>query len=70
MFCRGEPGLHRLFEFRRGHPGMSGHDDLSDGFLAALQRTFHIALEQGSERFLILPFGMLGRECFHAVKRE
>ena len=70
MFCRGEPILHRLFEFRRGHPGMGGHDNLGEGFLTALQDTFHIAFEQGGERFLILPFGMLGRERLHAVERE
>ena len=41
---------------------MSRHDNLEECVFATGERGFQIALEEGGERFLRLPFGMLRRE--------
>jgi hypothetical protein len=64
------PVAHDLVEFHRGHAGMGGRDDLENGRLAAGERAFDVALEQGSKRLLVLPPRMQRGEGLHAVERE
>ena len=70
MLRGGDPVLHDLFEFLRGHARVGGHDDFDHRVFAAGERGFHVALEQRRERFLVLPLRMLRREHLHAVERE
>ena len=70
MLRGGDPVLHDLLEFHRGHAGVGGHHEVQDRAVAAGQRSIHVALEQRGERFLGLPFRMLRRQRLHAIERE
>ena len=70
MFRGGDPVLHDLLEFHRGHAGVGGHHEVQDGAVAAGKRGIDIALEQRGERFLGFPFRMLRCQRLHAIERE
>ena len=70
MFRGGDPILDDLLKLHRGHARVRGHDEFEERVVTAGERGFQIALEQRSEGFFGLPFGMLRRERLHAVERE
>ena len=54
----------------RGYPGVRAHDDFEQALFATRERPFDIALEQRGKWLCRLPFRMLWREGFHAIKRK
>jgi hypothetical protein len=47
---------------------MRGHYQLHDGLFATGKHPFEVTGEEGLERLLFLPFGMLGRQRLDAVE--
>ena len=70
MLRRRDPVRDDLLEFLRRHARVRGHDQLDQRLFATGQRGFHIALEHGGERLLVLPLGMLWRQSVDPVENE
>ena len=68
MVRSGKPVLHDRFEFFSRHAGMGSHHDLKNRAFTPRECAFEIAFEQGSERLLGFPLGMLRRERLHTVE--
>ena len=68
MFRSSDPVLYDLLELDRGHASMSRHEEFHDRMFATRGRSLQVAFQQRSERFLLLPFRMLRRQSFHAIK--
>jgi len=63
----GEPALDALLELVGRHASMRDHHQLDQGLFATSKRTFEVASEEGLERLLFLPLGMLGRQRLDEV---
>ena len=62
-----EPVRDDLFEFRRCHAGMGGHENFPDPLLARGGKGLHVVFEDGLERLLGFPGRAPGREGLYPV---
>jgi hypothetical protein len=70
MLRRREPALDNVLKFFRRNARVCHQDQFNEAFFARCGNVFHIASQQGRERFLIFPFWMLGSHLFHTVDRK
>jgi len=70
MLSGGDPVADNFFKLIAGHACMGGHGHFNQGLFPACEGGFHVAFENGGERFLLLPLGMLRRKRLDAVEDE